>query len=135
MAALQAQMLDVRVGRLGDPQPVQGEQGDQRALERRPEASRYQQRAKLVAVQGNRVGLVVHPRPPDMRGRGAVQELFLDRVLAGPGDGGQPPGDRGAGPAPGFQVTGEAFDVGAADREQGHGAGQHQLANWRRSKA
>src|ERR1700749_5246977 len=40
-----------------------------------------------------------------------------------PGDGAQPPGDGGARPASGFQVTGEAFDVGAADGEQAQGAG------------
>ena len=30
VAALQAQVLDVRAGRLRDPRPVEGEQGDQR---------------------------------------------------------------------------------------------------------
>ena len=32
----QAQVLDVGAGRLGDPQPVQGEQGDQRMLSAEP---------------------------------------------------------------------------------------------------
>jgi hypothetical protein len=32
-------------------------------------------------------------------------------------------GDRGAGPAHSLEVAGEGLDVGAADREQGHGAG------------
>jgi hypothetical protein len=66
------------------PQPVQGEQRDQRVPGRRAEASRCQQRAEFVAVQGNRMGLVVHPRPPDVRRRGAVQEFLLDGVLAEP---------------------------------------------------
>jgi hypothetical protein len=83
----------------------------------RPEPGRHQQRAELVAVQGSGMRLIVHPWPPDMRGRGMVQDLFLDRVLIEPGDGGQPPGDGRAGAASCFQVAGEAFDVGAADRE------------------
>jgi hypothetical protein len=37
VAALQAQVLDVGAGGLRDPQPVQGEQRDQRVLTRRPE--------------------------------------------------------------------------------------------------
>ena len=52
-----------------------------------------------------------------------LEELFFDRVLVEPGDGGQPPGDGGAGPGPGFQLPGKAFDVDAADGEQGQGAG------------
>jgi hypothetical protein len=35
----------------------------------------------------------------------------------------QPAGDGRAGPAPYFEFSGEAFDVGAADGEQGQGAG------------
>jgi hypothetical protein len=49
----------------------------------------HEQRAGLVAVQGNRVGLVVHRRPPDMRRRRAA---LLDGVLIEASDGGQPPG-------------------------------------------
>ena len=116
-------MLDVRAGGLGHPQPVQGQQGDQRVLRRRAEPGGDQQRAEFVAVQRDGVRLIVDPRAADMGGRGVVQELFLHRVTVEPGDGAQPPGDRGAGPAPGFQVAGEAFDVGAADREQSQGAG------------
>ena len=52
-----------------------------------------------------------------------VQEILFDGVLVEPGDGAQPLGDGGAGPAPGFQVAGEAFDVAAADGEQRQGAG------------
>ena len=51
-----------------------------------------------------------------------IQELFFDRVSVEPGDGAQPPGDGSAGPAPGLQLPGEAFDVGAADPEQGQRA-------------
>jgi hypothetical protein len=28
--------------------------------------------------------LVIHPRPPDMRGRGMIQEFFLHGVLVNP---------------------------------------------------
>ena len=46
----------------------------------------------------------------------------------------QPAGDRGPGPAGGFQFAGEGLDVGAADREQRQGPGRHQPVNWRRSR-
>ncbi len=52
-----------------------------------------------------------------------IEEFLFDRVLIEPGDGAQPPGDGSAGPAPSFQVAGEGLDVGAADGEQGQGAG------------
>ena len=122
--AFEAQVLDVGAGGLRDPQPVQGEQGDQRVLGGRAEPGGDQQRAELVAVQRGGVRLVVQPRPADVRGRGVLEELLLDGVPVEPGDGAQPPGDGGAGPAPGFQVAGEALDVGAADREQAAGTGR-----------
>jgi len=92
-------------------------------LRRRAEPGRYQHRAELVAVQRGGVRLVVQPRPPDVGGRGVLQELSLHGVLIEPGGGAQPPADGGAGAAPGLQVAGEAFDVGTADGEQGQGAG------------
>jgi hypothetical protein len=52
-----------------------------------------------------------------------IQEFLFDRVFVEPGDGGQPAGDGGPGPAPGFEFPGEAFDVGAADGEQRQGTG------------
>jgi len=79
--ALQAQVPDVRAGGLADPQPVQREQRDQRVPGGRAEPGGGQQCAELVAVQRDGAGLVVDPGPPDMGGRGAIQELFLDRVL------------------------------------------------------
>jgi len=57
--ALQAQVLDVGAGGLGDPQPVQGEQGDQRMLGRRPLTGGDQQRAELVAVERDGMRLVI----------------------------------------------------------------------------
>src|SRR6266571_1150969 len=121
--ALQARLLDVGAGGLRDAQPVQREQGDQRMLGRRAEPGGDQHGAGLVAVQGGGVRLAVQPRPPDVGGRGVRQELFFDGVLVEPGDSAQPPGDGGAGTTPGFQVAGEAFDIGAADGEQVQGAG------------
>jgi hypothetical protein len=44
VTALQAQVLDVRAGRFGHAQPVEPEQGDQRALGRRSEAGGDQER-------------------------------------------------------------------------------------------
>jgi hypothetical protein len=82
---------------------------------RRAETGGDQYGAELVTVQRDSVGLVIHPRPPDVRGRRVIQELLLDRVLAEAGDSGQPAGNSGAGPSPGLQVAGEAFDVAAAD--------------------
>jgi hypothetical protein len=53
-------------------------------LKWRAEPGGHQQGSQFVAVQGGDMGLVVQPRPPDMRSREMVQELFLDRVLVEP---------------------------------------------------
>jgi hypothetical protein len=53
VATLEAQLLDVGARGLGDPQPVQGEQRDQRVHGRQPEPGRHQQRAELIAIQGH----------------------------------------------------------------------------------
>jgi hypothetical protein len=55
VAVFQAEVLDAGAGGLADPQPVQGEQGDQRVLEWPAEPDGGQQRAELVAVQGDGV--------------------------------------------------------------------------------
>ena len=47
-----------------------------------------------------------------------IEEVFLDRVPVEPGDCAQPPGDGSPGAAAGFQIAGEALDVGAAGLEQ-----------------
>jgi hypothetical protein len=88
----------------------------------RAEPGGDQERAELVAVQGGRVRLIIQPRAADVRGRGVLEEFFLDGVLVEAGDGAQPPGDGGAGPAARFQLAGEGLDVGAADREQRKGS-------------
>ena len=53
-----------------------------------------------------------------MGGRRVIEQFFLDGVPVEPGDGAQPAGDGGPGAAAGFQVAGEALDVGAAGLEQ-----------------
>jgi WD40 repeat protein len=47
-----------------------------------------------------------------------IEQIFFDGVLVEPGDGAQTVGDGGPGAAAGFQVAGEALDVGAACLEQ-----------------
>jgi hypothetical protein len=66
--AFDAQGLDVGAGGLGDPQPVEGEQGDQRVLSRCAEPGGDKQRAELVAVRPGGMGLVVEARAADVRG-------------------------------------------------------------------
>ena len=91
---------------------------NERVLGGLAEAGGDEQRAELVTVQRGGVRLIVQARAADMCGRGMLEQLFLHRVLVEPGDGAQPPGDRGPGPAAGLQVAGEALDVGAAGLEQ-----------------
>jgi hypothetical protein len=53
--------------------------------------------------------------------RGRVgQQAFLLGVAVEAGDGGQPPSDRGPGPAPLLEVAGEALDIRPTYLEQGH---------------
>jgi hypothetical protein len=68
VAPFQAQVLDIGTGGLRHPQPVQGQQGDQRMLGRRAEPGGHQQGAELVTIQRDHVGLVVHPQTADVRG-------------------------------------------------------------------
>jgi hypothetical protein len=49
--------------------PFQREQGDQPMFCRRAETGGHQQRAEFVAVQRDGMGLIVHPRAADVRGR------------------------------------------------------------------
>jgi len=105
------------------PQPVQREQRDQPMFYRRPKTCGDQQSAELVAVQGDGMPLIIHPRPPDMGCWRVLEEFLFNGVLEEPGDGRQPPGHGGAGAPSGFQLAGEALDVAAADSEQDEGAG------------
>jgi hypothetical protein len=99
VAALGAQVLDVRADSFGDPEPVEGQQGDQGVLGGGAEPGRDEKSADLVAVQAYGVRLVVQPRPPDVRRRGVCQQIFFDRVPVQSGDGGQAARDGGPGPA------------------------------------
>src|SRR6185312_15720003 len=114
--------------------PVQREQRDQRVLERWAEPSGDQERAELVAVRGDSMGLVIQPRTADVRGRRIIEQLFFDRVLVEPA---MVHNRRMtvAGPAPGFEFPGEAFDVGAGTPNSGRERVRHQVVNWRRSRA
>ena len=47
-----------------------------------------------------------------------LEQVFFDGVLVEPGDGAQAAGDGGPGAAAGFQIAGEAPDVGAVRLEQ-----------------
>ena len=96
-------------------------------LKRRAGPGGDQQPAKLVAVQGGGVRLLVQPRPPDVGGRGVLEQAFFDGVRVEPGDGAQPPGDGGAGSPAFVQVAGEALDVRGADNEQGSEWARHQV--------
>ena len=49
-----------------------------------------------------------------MRGRGTIEEFFLDGIPVEPGDSAQPLGNGGPGAAAGVQVAGEELDVRAA---------------------
>src|SRR6266536_747869 len=62
--------------------------------------------------------VAVQPRPADVRGGRMIEEFFLDGVAVEPRDGAQPAGDGGPGTATGFQVAGEALNIGAACLEQ-----------------
>ena len=104
-------------------------------LKRRPEPGRDQHGTQLVAVQGDGVGLVIQPRAADVRGRGMVEELFLDRIAVEPGDRAQPPGDGRAGPAPDLEVPGEASMSARRTANRGRVRARHQAVNWRRSSA
>ncbi len=59
--AFQAQGLDIGAGGLGDAEPVESKQGDQRVLAGRPEPGGDQQCAEFVAVQAGGVRLIVQP--------------------------------------------------------------------------
>jgi hypothetical protein len=61
-------------------------------LNRRAEPGGHQHGAELVAVQSGGMRLVVQSRPPDVGGRGVLEEVFFDGVLIEAGDGAQSAG-------------------------------------------
>jgi|HubBroStandDraft_1064217.scaffolds.fasta_scaffold07294_8 hypothetical protein len=96
--ALGAQVLDIRAGCSGYPQPIESEQQDQRVLGGGAEHGRDEEGADLVAVQADGVRFVVQPRPPDMRGREWSRRSSSTALFVQSGDGGQAAGNRGPGP-------------------------------------
>ncbi len=68
MPPLDAHGLDVGAGGLGDAQPVEGQQRDQRMLGGPAEPGGDQQSAELVTVQPDGVRLVIQPRAPYVGG-------------------------------------------------------------------
>jgi hypothetical protein len=79
------QVLDVGAGGFGDPQPVQGEQRDQRMIAWRAEPGGDEQRAELIAIQRDGVRLVIDSGPSHVGGGRAVQELFWSSGTSQPG--------------------------------------------------
>jgi hypothetical protein len=57
-----------RASGLGDPQPVQRQQRDQRVLGGLAKSGGDQQRTKLVAIQPGDMGLIIQARAADMSG-------------------------------------------------------------------
>ena len=92
-----------------------------------------QQGADLVAVQVSGVGLVVQAGSTHVRGRGDGDQAFLFGVAVEAGNGAQPAGDGGSGPAQGLEVTGEALDIGATPPNTASRCSVHQATYWRRS--
>ncbi len=65
-------------------------------LSRQAEPGGNQQRAEIVPVQAGGAGFVVQAGPADVRGRGMLEEFFLDGVAVEPCDGAQAAGDGGS---------------------------------------
>ena len=84
VATLKAQVLDVRAGGLRYPQPVQRKQRDQRVPGWRPKPGGDEQRAELVAVQRDRMGLVADPRTADSRARSCRRSALTGGSSATP---------------------------------------------------
>lgn len=91
--------------------------------------------ADFIAVQAGGMGLVVDPRPPHVHGRGAIEQVFLDRVPVQARDGGQPAGDRGTGAAGGFEVAAECSMSAQRAANRRSCRCRHRAVNWRRSRA
>ena len=84
---LDTQRFDAGAGGLRHPQPVEGQQRDQRVLTGRAEPGGDQHRAKLTTVQPGGVRFIIQPGPADVSRRGMIQQLFLDGVTVKPGHG------------------------------------------------
>jgi hypothetical protein len=118
MPPLQAERVDVGADRLGHAQPVQRKQRHQCMIPRRREAGGDQHGAELVAIEVGDLGLVVNPWPTDVHCRRMFDGTFVLGVAVEPDERAQPPSDGRPSLAAIFEITGEAFDVHAADLEQ-----------------
>jgi hypothetical protein len=74
---------DARGAMAVQPPAVEGQQGDQGMLGWRTEPGGDQDGAELVAVESSGVRLVVQPGPPDVRGRGVLEQLAAPALTAG----------------------------------------------------
>jgi hypothetical protein len=129
--AFEAESFDIGADRLGDPQPIQRQQAHERVITGTAQSGSDQHGAHLVAVQPNRVGLVVKTRPPDMHRRRDADEAFMLGVPIETSDRTQTPSKCCPRPAPSLQLTAEPLDVRAArtkQRDLMFGAPLHPLA-------
>jgi hypothetical protein len=117
VAAFESERFDVGAERFGHAQAVDREQRHERVLAGRGEAGCDEQRADLVAIQADGMGLVVEPRATNVHRGRSLEKSFLLGVAVEAGDGAQPPGGGGASAAAFFEVAGVTLDVRAADRE------------------
>jgi hypothetical protein len=111
VAAFETEIVDIRAQSFRDAQPVDRQQADQGLFGGGAESGRDQQRTDLVTVQPDHVRVVIQPGSADVRGRGMLQQVFLNGVPVEAGDGAQPARDRRPGPSVGLHVPPEAFDV------------------------
>jgi hypothetical protein len=117
---LEPEILDVGADGLGDPQPVEGQQADQRVIPATRQPGGDQQGTDLVAVQAGGAGLVVQSGSTHMRRRRHRDLALLFGVAVEAGHSAQPASDRGPGPTQRLEVAGEALDVGTTRPEHGH---------------
>ena len=114
----EAERFDVGAERFGDTQAVDRQQGDERVLARRGQPGSDEEGADLVAVQAGGVRLVVQARPANMGRRRPLEQAFLFGVAVEAGHRAQATSDGCPSAPTGFEVPGEALDVGPAGAEQ-----------------
>jgi hypothetical protein len=90
VAALQAEVLDVRADGFGNAQPVERQETDERVIPGAAQAGGDQHAADLIAVQAGGMGLVIQARSPHMSRRRGGDETFLFGVAVEAGHGAQP---------------------------------------------
>ena len=85
---------------------------------RRPEPGGDQQRTNLVAVEADRMRLIVETRTADMDCRRGGHQAFLLRKTIKAGNRAKPPRHGGPGAASLLECAGVQLDVCAPDREE-----------------